>query len=164
MLVSWPFSFEFLSKMVFHAPQCRVWALSLCFLHFVWLSIITSVVFMRSSNLLDLLDFVYHAPALRGQLWWLRIFFYAPQYCLGTFNRWGFFCVSRTCPPVWGVILAKVISKNFSRLKRGLQMIYFSLVNGLSKMVFPHVKHIQFGSVSLAFMRVCNVISHYSFK
>jgi hypothetical protein len=101
--------------MVFHAPQCRVWALSLCFLHFVWLSIITSIVFMRSSNLLD---FLYHAPALRGQLWWLRIFFYAPQYCLDTFNRWGFFYVSRTCPPVWGVILDKVISKNITRLKK----------------------------------------------
>jgi hypothetical protein len=37
-------------------------------------------------------------------------------------------------PPMWGVILAKVIYlKKSIRLKRGLQMIYFSLMNGLSK-------------------------------
>jgi hypothetical protein len=41
---------------------------------------------------------------------------------------------------VWGVILAKVIYlKKSIRLKRGLQMIYFSLVNGLLKMAFPHL-------------------------
>ena len=41
-------------------------------------------------------------------------------------------------------------------------MIYFSLVKGLSKMAFLHLKCKHLGSVSLAFMRVCNVISHYS--
>ena len=143
MLVSWPFLLNFFPKW-FSMPPSVGFGLFLfvfCFLHFVWLSIITSVVFMRSSNLLDLLDFLYHALALRGQLWWLRIFFYAPQYCLGTFDRWGFFYVSRTCPPVWGVILVKVIYlKKSIRLKRGLQMIYFSLVKRLSKMTFLHLK------------------------
>jgi hypothetical protein len=61
------------------------------FFIFVWLSIIPSTVFMRSSNLLDSLDFLYHAPALRGQLWSLSFFALAP--------------------PVWGVILVKVIFK-----------------------------------------------------
>jgi hypothetical protein len=56
--------------------------------------------------------------------------------------------------PVWGVILANVIYlKNSIRLKRGLQMIYFSLVKRLSKMTFLHFKHMHLGLVSLAFMR-----------
>jgi len=41
-------------------------------------------------------------------------------------------------------------------------MIYFSLVKGLSKMAFLHLKCMHLGSVSLAFMRICKVISHYS--
>jgi hypothetical protein len=65
---------------------------------------------------------------------------------------------------VWGVILAKVISKNVTRLKKRLQRIYFSLMKGLSKMAFLHLKHMHLRSVSLAFMWVCKVISHYSFK
>jgi hypothetical protein len=44
------------------------------------------------------------------------------------------FSMSSHLPPVWGAILAKVIYlKKSIRLKRGLQMIYFRLVNGLSK-------------------------------
>jgi hypothetical protein len=50
------------------------------------------------------------------------------------------FFLSLSLAPVWGVILAKVIYlKKSIRLKRGLQMIYFSLVNGLLKMAFPHL-------------------------
>jgi hypothetical protein len=98
---------------------------------------------------LDHLDFSSHPQALFRHFWWLRIFF----LCL------------LHLPPVWGVILAKVIYlKKSIRLKWGLQMIYFSLVNGLSKMAFPHLKLMHLGSVSFAFMQVCNVISHYSFK
>jgi len=41
---------------------------------------------------------------------------------------------------------------------------YISLVKGLSKMAFLHLKCMHLGSVSLAFMRVCKMISHYSFK
>ena len=41
---------------------------------------------------------------------------------------------------MWGVILTKLIFKNVTRLKMGLQRIYFSLVKGLSKMAFPHLK------------------------
>jgi len=91
VLISWPFSFEFLSKMVCHAPSVGFRLFLFVFFIFVWLSIITLVVFMRSSNLLDPLVFLYHAPALRGQLWSLS--FFAP-------------------PPVWGVILVNVIFKN----------------------------------------------------
>ena len=86
--------------------------------------------------------------------------FSCPKSYLGTFNHYGFFC---TCPPVWGVILAKVIfQEKFIRLKRGLQRIYFSIVKRLSKIAFLHLKCMHLGSVSLAFMRVCKVISHYS--
>jgi hypothetical protein len=50
------------------------------------------------------------------------------------------FKTSLICPPVWGVILVKVILKNVTRLKMGLHGIYFSLVKGLSKMTFLHLK------------------------
>ena len=67
--------------------------------------------------------------------------------------------MSSHLPPMWGVILAKVIYlKKSIRLKRGLQMIYFSLVKRLSKMTFIYFKLMHLGSVSLAFMRVYNVI------
>ena len=86
--------------------------------------------------------------------------FSCPQELFGHFQSLWIFC---TCPLVWGVILAKVIfQEKFIRLKWGLQMIYFSLVKGLSKMAFLHLKCKHLGSVSLAFMRVCRVISHYS--
>jgi len=64
------------------------------------------------------------------------------------------FSMSSHLPPVWGAILAKVIylKKNI-RLKRGLQMIYFSLVKRLSKMAFLHFKLMHLGSVNLAFMQ-----------
>jgi len=64
-------------------------------------------------RILDPLDFFYAPPALHGHLRWLRTFFYAPQYCLGTFNHWGLFRAPQelfghfqslkifcTCPPV----------------------------------------------------------------
>jgi hypothetical protein len=49
-------------------PSVGIGPFLFVFFIFVWLSIITSVFLMRSSNLLDILDFLYHAPALRGQL------------------------------------------------------------------------------------------------
>jgi hypothetical protein len=78
-------------------PSVGIGPFLFVFFIFVWLSIITSVFLMRSSNLLDILDFLYHAPALRGQLWSLSFF--------------------HTCPPVWGVILVKVMLKNVIGLK-----------------------------------------------
>jgi hypothetical protein len=50
------------------------------------------------------------------------------------------------------VILAKVISKNFTRLKMDCKGYIFSFVKGLSKMAFFHLKGMHLGSVSLAFM------------
>ena len=73
------------------------------------------------SKFFDPLDFSSCPLALYGHLWWLRIFLcppvlfghfhrwrlvHAPKSYLGTFNHYGFCC---TRPPVWGVILAKVI-------------------------------------------------------
>jgi hypothetical protein len=88
-----------------------------------------------------------------------------PLVLLGHFQSSRFFLCLSHLPLIWGVILAKVIYlKKSIRLKRGLQMIYFSLVKGLSKKAFLHFKLMHLGSVSFAFMRVCNVISHYSFK
>jgi hypothetical protein len=63
----------------------------------------------------------------------MRIFFYAPSVAWALSIIKVFFCLLYL-PPVWGVILSKVIYlKKSIRLKRGLQMIYFSLVNRLSK-------------------------------
>jgi len=139
VLVSWPFSFEFLSKMVCHAPSIGFGLFLFVFFIFIWLSIFTSVVFMRSSNLLDPLDFLYHAPTLRGQLWSLSFFALAP---------------SMGCDP------SQCYFKKCNRLKMGLQRIYFSLVKGLSKMAFSHLKLMHWGSIGLAFMRVCKMIIH----
>jgi hypothetical protein len=58
-------------------------------------------------------------PTLRGQLWWLRIFFYTPEYCLDTFNCRGFFLCLSHLPPIWGVILVKVISKKCYQAQKG---------------------------------------------
>ena len=107
--------------------------------------------------------FFLHAPSFVWTLLMIENFLLCPQCCLDTFNHWGFFCLLHL-PPVWGVILAKVIFKNITRLKRGPQMIYFSLVKRLWKMAFLHSKCMHLGLVSLAYMRICKVISHYSFK
>ena len=56
--------------------------------------------FFFCSKFLDPLDFSSCPLALFGHFWWLRNFFYAPQYCLGTFNRWGFFSMFSHLPPV----------------------------------------------------------------
>ena len=153
-------SFEFIFEMVYRAPQCWAWALSL---HSSLGRASSYQLFFRSSDLLDPLDFSSCPPVLFGRLWSLRIFFYAPQCCLDTFNHWGFFfsCLLHL-PLVWGVILAKVIFKKTTRLKRGLQRIYFSFMKGLSKMAFLHSKPMHLGSISLAFMRVYKMVSHYS--
>jgi len=59
-----------------------------------------------------------------------------PQLCVGSFDDWEisfmppvlfghfqlsrvFFHVSRTCPPVWGVILVKFISKKHYQAQKG---------------------------------------------
>jgi len=93
-------------------------------------------------------------------------FFLCPSVLLRHFQSLSFFLYmslalapSVGCDPSQGYFLKKSI-----RLKRGLQMIYFSPVKRLLKMTFLHFKLMHLGSVSLAFMRVCKVISHYSFK
>ena len=141
MLVSWLFFFWIsFQKGLSCPPQCRVWAFSLCFLYFFWLSIITSVVFTRSSNLLDPLDFFLSCPSFAWAALIIEFF--------------------RTCPPSVGCDPSQGYFQKCNRLKMGLQRIYFSLVKGLSKMAFPHLKCMHLGAVNLAFMRVCKVIIH----
>jgi hypothetical protein len=142
-------------------PSVRLGLFLFVFVFFIWSSIII-LNFFFMLRIFESFEFFFMPPALFGHLRWLRILFYAPLCCLGTFNHCFFLS---HLPPVWGVILAKVIpKKNFIMLKRGLQRIYFSLVKRLSKMTFLHSKLMHLGSVSLAFMRVCKMISHYSFK
>jgi hypothetical protein len=74
------------------------------------------IVFFFMLKTFDPLDFSSCPLDLFGHLWWLRIFFYAPQCCFDTFNHEFFFLCLLHLPPVWGVILAKVI---FSRKALG---------------------------------------------
>ena len=71
-----------------------------------------------------------------AQNFWSFGFFFMPPsvvWALSIIEVFFFLCLLHL-PPMWGVILAKVIYlKKSIRLKRGLQMIYFSLMNGLSK-------------------------------
>jgi hypothetical protein len=82
-------------------------------------------------------------------------FFYAPTlfcFVLSTFNHWEFF-----------LHLPPICKKHYYAQKRTAK-VYFSLVEGLSKMAFLHFKRMHLRSISLAFMRVCKMVSHYSFK
>ena len=126
-------------KIVFMPLSVGFGLFSLFFFVFVWLSIIISVVFKRSSNLLTNRSIYLHCfiwMIMKDET--LHDQFQHPSslLCLDGKNKQTLLF----CPPVWGVILVKVISKNITRLKMGLQRIYFSLVKGLSKMVFPHLK------------------------
>jgi hypothetical protein len=109
--------------------------------------------------------FLFMPPSFVWAPLTIENFLLCPQYCLGTFDHLGFLYVIVLAPSVGCDPSQGYFQKIITRLKRGLQMIYFRLMNGLSKkMTFPHLKHMHFGSVSLAFTRVCKVISHYSFK
>jgi hypothetical protein len=106
-------------------------------------------------------------PSFAWTVLMIENFLLCPPVLFGHFQSFRSFffllCLSHLLP-VWGVILAKIVFKKTTRLKKGLQRIYFSFVKGLSKMAFLHSKLMHLGSVSLAFMRVCNMISHYSFN
>jgi len=137
-------SFEFIFRNGLSCPPMLGSSSSFVFSFFTWLSIIISIIFVRSSNLLDPLVFFFIPPTLFGHFLSLIIFLHLP--------------LSVGCDPSQGYFQKCV------RLKKGLQRIYFSLVKGLSKMAFLHFKLMHLGSVSLTFMWVCKMISHYSFK
>jgi len=61
-------SFEFISEMVYRAPQCWAWALSLCFLHSSLGRASSYQLFFRSSDILDPLDFFSRPLVLFGRL------------------------------------------------------------------------------------------------
>jgi Ca2+/Na+ antiporter len=68
---------------------------------------------------------------------------------------WGFFYVSRTCPSVWGVILAKVIFKKRYQAKMGPQRIYFSLTFMRVFKVIIHSNKIKLLSHLMGFFFLC---------
>ena len=120
------------------------------------------------SKFLDPLDFSSCPLALYGHLWWLRIFFYAPHYCLGTFivedfhalksylgtfNHYGFCC---TCPPVWGVILAKVI---FQEKLLGSKGGYKWYISALWKIIRDDLSSSQMHT-----FRICKPCFHASMQ
>ena len=101
MLVTWPFIFWIVLPKWSIVPSSVGLGLSLfVFVFFIWLSISFFSLFL-----------FYYYFAHFFFFWILWIFLHAPKLCLGTFKCWGFFFVSRTCPPVWGVILVEVIFK-----------------------------------------------------
>jgi hypothetical protein len=134
--------------MIYRAPQCWAWALSLCFcfLHLILSIIVLGFFLLKIFGSFGFFPSFVWAPLM------IENFHLCPPVLLGHFQSSRFFLCLSHLPPIWGVILAKVISKNFSRLKRGLQRIYFSLMKGLSMMAFLHLKCMHLGSVSLAFM------------
>jgi len=108
VLVTWPFVFWIVLPKWSIVPLSVGLGLSLfVFVFFIWLSISFFLYFFFI--IIFLLIF----------FWILWIFLHAPKLCLGTFKCWGFFYVSRTCPPVWGVILVEVISKKHYQAQKG---------------------------------------------
>ena len=136
MLVSRAFCplnwFVNLAKWSIVPPQCRAWAFSLfSSFGFEYHHISYFVVFL---NILDPLD-----SFMRPSLVWIPLIIED-------------FCVSRTCPLVWGVILANVIfQEKCIRLKGDYKWFFVSIVKGLSKIVFSHFKRMYLESVSFAF-------------
>jgi len=65
-------------------------------------------------------------------------------------------------PPSDGHDTSQGYVKKCNRLKMGLQMIYFSLVKGLSKMTFPHLICMHLGAGKPCFH--ASMQSDYSFK
>jgi hypothetical protein len=122
---------------------------------------------MRSSIILDPLVFFFFFSCPPSFVWASLIienFLFCLSVLFGHFQsaRFFFFFVSLShLPPSVGCDPSQgYYQKNITRLKRGLQRIYFNLVKGLSKMAFLHLKCIHLGAVSLAFMWVCKVIIH----
>jgi hypothetical protein len=146
-------------------PNDRPGLFLFAFVFFIWFWALSYSFFFYAQNFWSFGFFFMPPRFVRAPLM-IENFLLCPLVLLRHFQSLSFFlflCLLHL-PPVWGVILANVIFKKSIRLKRGLQMIYFSLVKRLSKMTFLHFKLMHLGSVSLAFMRVYNVISHYSFK
>jgi len=81
--------------MVYLAPQCWVWDLSLCFslFFFTWLSIIMSIIFMRSSIFWTLWFFL-HAPIFVWTLLMIENFLLCPLVLFGHFQSLRFFSMS----------------------------------------------------------------------
>jgi len=160
-------SFEFLSKMIYRAPQCWAWAVSLCFcfcfLHLI-LSIIALVFFFL--KIFGSFGFFFMPPSSVRALLMIEKFLLCPPVLFGHFQslRFFFFMFSHLPPNVGCDPSQGYFQKTLPSSKGDCKGYSFSFVKGLSKMTFLHLKCMHLGSVSLAFMRVCNVISHYSFN
>jgi hypothetical protein len=107
-------SFECFSKIIYHAPQCWAWSLSLCFcfcfLHLI-LSIIALVfVFLKIFGSFGF--FFMPSSFVRAPLM-IENFLLCPLVLLGHFQSLRFFLCLLHLPLVWGVILAKAISKKY---------------------------------------------------
>jgi len=103
--------------MVYRAPQCWAWALSLCFCFF---HLILSIIVL--GFLLKIFGFwiFLHAPSFIWTLLMIEKFLLCPPVLLGHFQSLRFFSMFFTlAPPVWGVILVKVISKKCYQAQKG---------------------------------------------
>jgi len=146
-------------------PQCWAWAVSLCFcfcfLHLI-LSIIALVFFLL--KIFRSFGFFFMPPSFVRALLMIEKFLLCPPVLFGHFQSLRFFLCSRTCPPVWGVILVKVISKKHYQAQKGTAKDIFQPCERIIKDGLSSSQMHAFRIRKLAFMRVCKMISHYSFK
>ena len=104
--------------MVYRAPQCWAWALFLCFSFFSFDFEHHCIGFFAQNFWIFWIFF--HAPSFIWTLLMIEKFLLCPPVLLGHFQSLRFFFyVSHTCPPVWGVILVKVISKKHYQAQKG---------------------------------------------
>ena len=126
-------SFELSFQNDLSCPPMLAWALSLCFcfLHLI-LSIIVLGFFLL--KIFGSFGFSLTCPSFAWAALMIENFLLCPQYCLGTFNRWGsFLCFSHLPPSVGCDPSQGYFWKMLLGSKRDCKMINFSLVNGLLK-------------------------------
>jgi hypothetical protein len=152
-------SFEVFPKWSIVPPSVGLgFSLCFCFLHLI-LSIIVLVFLLK---IFGSFGFSLSCPSFAWVALMIENFLLCPPVFFGHFQSLRFFLCFSHLPPSLGCDTSQGYFQKPTRLKRGLQRIYFSFVKGLSKMVFLHSKLLHLRSVSLAVMRVCKMVSHYS--
>jgi hypothetical protein len=104
--------------MAYHAPKYWAWAFYLFFFSFfTWLSIINGIAFFFMLKIFGSFEFFFMPPSFVWAPLMIENFLLCPLVLLGHFQSLSFFLCLSHLPPVWGVILTKVISKIVTRQK-----------------------------------------------
>ena len=96
--------------MVYRAPQCWAWTLSLCFCflylveHLIWFFFFAKIFFGS-------FGFFFIPPSFVLTPLMIENFLLCPLVLFGHFQSLRFFLCLSHLPPIWGAILGKVISK-----------------------------------------------------